>query len=148
LDSRTAAERAPSPEAIEFVRFCYRRRRVGWPELYDEMCGVAGRGLFRGWGSDELSANGIGFSLFELPALAALVGQVVAEDQERRAGPTSPEVRAVVDETASADPAPAPGAASEERQVAPPRVVVTSIPADQPSTKEIRFTRSPAPAGA
>jgi len=66
-------DRAASADAIEFVRFCYRRRRVGWPELYDEMCAVAGRGLFRGWGSDELSAEGIGFSLFEMPALAVLV---------------------------------------------------------------------------
>ena len=84
MDSRTAPERAPSPEAIEFVRFCYRRKRVGWPELYDEMCAVAGRGLFRGWGSDELATEGIGFSLFELPALAALVGRVVTEEHERR----------------------------------------------------------------
>jgi hypothetical protein len=80
----TTRSRSPSPDAIEFVRFCYRRRRVGWPELYDEMCGVAGRGLFRGWGSDELSAEGIGFTLYEMPALAALVGQIVAEEHDRR----------------------------------------------------------------
>jgi hypothetical protein len=84
MDSRTR-ERATSDDAVEFVRFCYSRRRVGWPELYDEMCAVAGRGLFRGWGSDELSAEGIGFSLFEMPALATLVHRVVAEEQERRA---------------------------------------------------------------
>ena len=41
--------------------------------------------MFRGWGSDELSAEGIGFSLFEMPALATLVHRVVAEEQERRA---------------------------------------------------------------
>jgi hypothetical protein len=83
MDSRTPE--APSGEATEFVRFCYRRRRVGWPELYDEMCAVASRGLYRGWGIDELGSAGIGFSLFEMPALAALVGRVVAEEQERRA---------------------------------------------------------------
>jgi hypothetical protein len=148
MDSRTAAERAPSPDAIEFVRFCYRRRRVGWPELYDEMCGVAGRGLFRGWGSDELSAQGIGFSLFELPALAALVGQVVAEDQERRTGLTSPDVRVVVDATTSADPVPAAEAATDERPTGPPRAVVVPSPADQPPATSIRFTRAPATAGA
>jgi hypothetical protein len=93
IDSRTATERAPSPEAIEFVRFCYRRRRVGWPELYDEMCAVAGRGLFRGWGSDELGTQGIGFSLFELPALAAMVERVVSEDLERHARPAAAHVR-------------------------------------------------------
>ncbi len=78
-------DRAASADAVEFVRFCYRRRRVGWPELYDEMCAVAGRGLFRGWGSDELSAEGIGFSLFEMPALAVLVHRIVAEEHEKRA---------------------------------------------------------------
>ena len=71
------------PEAIEFVRFCYRRRKVGWPELYDEMCAVASRGLFRGWGPDELEAHGIGFGLFEMPRLAARVTEIVTEDRAR-----------------------------------------------------------------
>jgi len=72
------------PEAIEFVRFCYRRRRVGWPELYDEMCAVAGRALYQGYGPEELASIGIGFGLFQMPALAVLVARVVAEDLERR----------------------------------------------------------------
>jgi hypothetical protein len=83
MDSRTP-ERSTTPDAAEFVRFCYHRRRVGWPELYDEMCAVAHRGLYRGWGVDELGTAGIGFSLFELPSLAVLVRQVIAEEQERR----------------------------------------------------------------
>ena len=73
-----------SADAVEFVRFCYRRRRVGWPELYDEMCAVASRGLYRGLGTEELAAQGIGFSLFELNGLSALVGRVQAEEQHRR----------------------------------------------------------------
>ena len=81
--ARPAPQVAPSEEAVEFVRFCYQRKPVGWPELYDEMCGVAGRGLFRGWGADDLAANGIGLSLFEMPALAALVNQVVGQDRSR-----------------------------------------------------------------
>jgi hypothetical protein len=80
---RLAPEAPVSDDAVEFVRFCYRRRKVGWPELYDEMCAVAGRGLFRGWRADELSAEGIGFSLFEMPALAALVQRVLAEEHDR-----------------------------------------------------------------
>lgn len=90
MDRMTAGERAvgtaaPDPgEAIEFVRFCHRRRRVGWPELYDEMCAVAGRGLYRGYGAEELAAIGIGLGLFQMPALAELVARVVAEDVERR----------------------------------------------------------------
>ena len=79
-----AATPAAEPEAIDFVRFCHRRRRVGWPELYDEMCAVAGRGLYRGYGAEELSSIGIGFGLFQMPSLAVLVAQVVAEDVERR----------------------------------------------------------------
>ncbi|MBI2762672.1 MAG: hypothetical protein HYX54_02790 [Chloroflexi bacterium] len=81
--ARPAPVGAPSDEALEFVRFCYERKKVGWPELYDEMCGVAGRGLFRGWGSEDLAANGIGLTLFEMPALAALVSAVVTEDRAR-----------------------------------------------------------------
>jgi len=84
MDSRIAATGAQDPDAIEFVRFCYRRRRVGWPELYDEMCAVAGRGLFRGYDADDLAGLGIGFSLFDMPALSVLAGQVVAEELARR----------------------------------------------------------------
>jgi hypothetical protein len=80
MDPHTAATRVPDPDAVEFIRFCYRRRRVGWPELYDEMCAVAGRGAFRGYGSEDLAALGIGFSLFDMPALAALANQIVAEE--------------------------------------------------------------------
>ena len=74
----------PTPEAEAFVRFCYQRRRVGWPELYDEMCAVATRGLYRGMGTEALADIGVGFSLFETPRLAQLVAQVVAEEQAAR----------------------------------------------------------------
>ena len=83
-DRAYAAAPAAETEAMDFVRFCHRRRRVGWPELYDEMCAVAGRGLYRGYGAEELATLGIGFGLFQMPALAGLVAQVVAEDVERR----------------------------------------------------------------
>src|SRR5512144_794269 len=84
MESRSVAARTPDPDAVEFVRFCYHRRRVGWPELYDEMCAVAGRGLFRGYSSDDLMRCGVGFSLFDMPALAALATRVVAEEQALR----------------------------------------------------------------
>jgi hypothetical protein len=71
----------PGAEAVEFIRFCRGRRRVGWPELYDEMILVACRGLFHGYGFDELSRCGIGFTLTELPRLAALVARVVAAER-------------------------------------------------------------------
>jgi hypothetical protein len=84
MDPRSAATRAPDPDAIEFVRFCYRRRRVGWPELYDEMCAVAGRGLFRGFDADDLAGIGVGFSLFDMPGLAVIAAQVISEEQAMR----------------------------------------------------------------
>jgi hypothetical protein len=88
-----SAEGRLTPDAAEFVRFCYRRRTVGWPELYDEMCLVASRGLFRGWGPTELADHGVGFALFELPALATLASRVVAEEQaSRRTSPGGVEI--------------------------------------------------------
>jgi hypothetical protein len=92
------------PEAIEFVRFCYRRRKVGWPELYDEMCAVAGRSLYQGYGADELAEIGITLGLFQMPALAVLASRVVAEDLERRRR-TAAAIRAtLVDASAEAEP--------------------------------------------
>ena len=69
-------------EAAEFVRFCRDRRRVGWPELYDEMWFVASRRLFRGYGFAELGELGIGFSLFETMRLAAIVAAVIADEPQ------------------------------------------------------------------
>ncbi|MEO5965978.1 MAG: hypothetical protein ABIR11_10975 [Candidatus Limnocylindrales bacterium] len=73
-----------TPEAEAFVRFCYQRRRVGWPELYDEMCLVATRGLYQGMGHEALAEIGVGFSLFETPRLAQLVIRVATEEQAAR----------------------------------------------------------------
>ena len=106
----TAATRVPDRDAADFIRFCYRRRRVGWPELYDEMCAVAARGLFRGLGAEDLATHGIGFGLSEMPALAAMSSGIVAEEQALRRPvavvitPTEPGVEdvATVDHRASA----------------------------------------------
>jgi hypothetical protein len=102
MDLSNAASATPCPDAIEFVRFCYRRRRVGWPELYDEMCAVAGRGLFRGYDADDLAGIGIGFSLFDMPALSVLAGRIVAEEMALR--------RPVAVMIAADDPLPEPAA--------------------------------------
>lgn len=83
------------PEAEAFVRFCYQRRRVGWPELYDEMCAVATRGLFRGMGHEALAEIGVGFSLFETPQLAALVTRIATEEQAARRAARAAAIEAV-----------------------------------------------------
>jgi hypothetical protein len=105
MDSRHAASDMPDPDAVEFVRFCYRRRRVGWPELYDEMCAVAGRGLFRGYNADDLAELGIGFSLFGMPALAVLSARIVAEEQALRR-PVAVMITADVAQAVAAAPEP------------------------------------------
>ncbi len=85
MDSRAQlVDSSASDAALDFVRFCHRRRRVGWPELYDEMCHVASRGLYHGWGFGELAEHNIAFGLAEMPRLAALVAQVARAESERR----------------------------------------------------------------
>ena len=85
MDSRRRTEDTSQADgALDFVRFCHRRKRVGWPELYDEMCHVAARGLYHGWGFGELAEHGIAFGLAEMPRLAGLVAEVANREAERR----------------------------------------------------------------
>jgi hypothetical protein len=125
MDSRKHSEDvSPSDAALDFVRFCHRRRRVGWPELYDEMCAVASRGVYHGWGFSELAEHGIAFGLSEMPRLAGLAAQVVREEVERRG-------RILVGVMVPAAPrSEAPEQAPEE---AVPLGALTGLPADQPA---------------
>ena len=68
-------------QSLEFVRFCYRRRRVSWPLLYDEMCAVAARGAYHGFGFAELAERGVTFCLDDMPTLTALVQRVIGEER-------------------------------------------------------------------
>ena len=120
MDLHGAATGTPDPDAIEFVRFCYRRRRVGWPELYDEMCAVAGRGLFRGFDADDLAGLGIGFSLFDMPALSVLASRVVAEEQALRRPVT---VMITADVVAASEPSPR----TEDAGDAPPSIEPAAV---------------------
>jgi hypothetical protein len=89
--ARPAAAPLFTADAVEFIRFCYARRRVGWPEIYDEMCAVASRGLFRGWGPDDLEAHGIKFGLLEMAGLSSTVADIVAEDRARAKAAAAPQ---------------------------------------------------------
>ena len=84
----------PAPDgadlALEFVRFCYRRRHVAWPALYDEMSVVAGHGLFRGMGYADLAEHGVSLCLPELPRLSALTQRVIAEETAMEAAAVEP----------------------------------------------------------
>jgi len=78
----------PPPDVVAFIRYCHRRRGFTWPELYDEMCGVAARREFNGWDHAELATRGLTFSLFEMPRLSAWVRAVVAREDENLADAT------------------------------------------------------------
>jgi hypothetical protein len=69
---------APPPEIEAFIRFCHDRRSAEWPELYDEMCAVAARGEFKGWGHDQLADRGVTFALSGMPRLAGWVRTTLA----------------------------------------------------------------------
>ena len=70
------SERVFTPLAIEFIQFCFSRRAVGWPQLYDEMCYVASNKLFQGLGYEELRESGIDFTLSGLQRTARLAVEV------------------------------------------------------------------------
>ncbi len=76
-------------EVVACIRYCYQRRRIGWPELYDEMCGVAARAEFRDMDYERLETLGVRFSLQEMGRLAALAQHVVADERRRRVAETS-----------------------------------------------------------
>ena len=66
------------PIVREFILFCMQRQGRGWPALYDEMCRVAGRRLFRGLGYAELREMGLSFSLTSIDATIKMVDAVAA----------------------------------------------------------------------
>ena len=79
-----ASADVPPPDVAAFIRYCHGRRGAVWPELYDEMCGVAARREFNGWDHAELAARGLAFSLEGMPRLAGWSRTVlVGESGER-----------------------------------------------------------------
>ena len=62
--------------AIDFIAFCFERRGAEWPVLYDEMCYVAGKRLYRGLGYEELKDAGLDFTLGGLGKTSRLVNDV------------------------------------------------------------------------
>jgi hypothetical protein len=91
----------PPPDVVAFIRFCHHRRGAAWPELYDEMCGVAARREFNGWDHAQLAARGLTFSLLEMPRLAnwsraVLAGMAEQRETDGHGGPTPPRLEAQV----------------------------------------------------
>ncbi|HET8568089.1 MAG TPA: hypothetical protein VFM93_03765 [Candidatus Limnocylindria bacterium] len=69
--------------AVDFIAFCFRRRAVEWPLLYDEMCFVAGNRLFKGLGYEELRDAGLDLTLVGTARASRLATEVTR--QMRRA---------------------------------------------------------------
>ena len=68
-----------NPVAREFIIFCIQRNGNEWPALYDEMCWVAGRRLFRGLGYAELRELGLFLSLTNIDDTIRMVDAVIIE---------------------------------------------------------------------
>ncbi len=68
------------PEVAAFVRFCAQRRGDHWPDLYDEMCRVASRKLYHGFGYTELNRMGLSLSLDVLDKTAKMVDMAMKKD--------------------------------------------------------------------
>lgn len=62
--------------AIDFIAFCFERKGADWPVLYDEMCFVAGKRLYRGLGYEELKEAGLDFTLAGLARTSRLTFEV------------------------------------------------------------------------
>lgn len=65
--------------AIEFIAFCYQRNRREWPRLYDEMCYVASKRLYRGLGYDELKDAGVDLTFSGMTKLSTISKEVTRQ---------------------------------------------------------------------
>ncbi|MEK7284472.1 MAG: hypothetical protein AAB114_01280 [Chloroflexota bacterium] len=62
--------------AIDFIAFCFRRSPVEWPRLYDEMCNVASKRLYKGLGYDELKEAGVDLTFGGMPRMSRIAKEV------------------------------------------------------------------------
>ena len=79
LIPETVSTEAINPIVRDFILFCIQRQGEGWPALYDEMCWVAGRRLFRGLGYADLRKLGLSFSLTNIEDTIRIVDAVAAQ---------------------------------------------------------------------
>ena len=64
---------------IDFIAYCFERRAVEWPLLYDEMCFVAGNRLFKGLGYEELREAGLDLTLGGLSRTSRLTSEITKQ---------------------------------------------------------------------
>jgi len=68
---------AVNPVVRDFILFCIQRQGKEWPALYDEMCWVAGRRLFKGLSYADLRKLGLSFSLNNIEKTITMVDAVL-----------------------------------------------------------------------
>lgn len=73
------AEGPVADVAIEFIAFCYQRNRREWPRLYDEMCYVASKRLYRGLGYDQLKDAGVDLTFSGMTKLSRISKEVTRQ---------------------------------------------------------------------
>jgi len=62
-------------KVVGFILYCAREKR-DWPQLYDEMCRVAGQGLYQGLRYRDLKRLGFSLGLHQLQQTIELVEAV------------------------------------------------------------------------
>ena len=70
--------------AIEFIAFCYERSQREWPKLYDEMCNVASKRLYKGLGYDELKDAGVDLTFSGMTKMSRIAKEVTHQMRSRR----------------------------------------------------------------
>ncbi len=73
------AEMPVADMAIDFVAFCYQRDQREWPRLYDEMCFVASKRLYRGLGYDELKDAGVDLTFSGMTKMSKISREVTRQ---------------------------------------------------------------------
>jgi len=70
-----------NPVARDFILYCIEHHGTQCPSLYDRMCWVASRHLFRGMGYEGLKGVGISLSLTGVEDTYKMVDIVITEMQ-------------------------------------------------------------------
>jgi len=70
--------------AIEFIAFCFERSQREWPKLYDEMCNVASKRLYKGLGYDELKDAGVDLTFSGMAKMSRIAREITREVRARR----------------------------------------------------------------
>ncbi len=78
------------PKVTGFILYCTRQKKE-WPDLYDEMCRVAGQGLYQGLHYRDLRKMGLSLSLSGLGTTIEMIESVT--DSRIKAGPFSRQIQ-------------------------------------------------------